>query len=357
MRILISVCLFAAVFSPISAALKKVIILPIVNIEKDPNFAYLEGSITDSLKERLREKFAFDELPEDKWAVVADQNFILRDDFHTRTAAMNLGILANQDIVINGGFRPVNKKLAGGKIKSSIHATAHLLDVKKKKTIATVELDLPADSELFTAVGQVADRIEEETRKVIPSKEDAARSGLKADSEPLFADVSAGLRAGGGMYVSGYSKYFSAQLPAVGAVMHARVPKLMQQFTAEMGLVFLSHKLKDGNDSALQSLGVSSTTANYMFSLSFGYQVNLNPKFYLEPQVGGGYVMQSTTVTGNGINSNLSNGFPMGRAALVTGYRINALIDAALSAEFLAQIEQGTMTFAPLLLGGIHYKF
>ena len=65
MRILISVCLFAAVFSPISAALKKVIILPIVNIEKDPNFAYLEGSITDSLKERLREKFAFDELPID----------------------------------------------------------------------------------------------------------------------------------------------------------------------------------------------------------------------------------------------------------------------------------------------------
>jgi hypothetical protein len=30
--------------------------LPIINIDKDANFAYLEGSITDSLKERLREK-------------------------------------------------------------------------------------------------------------------------------------------------------------------------------------------------------------------------------------------------------------------------------------------------------------
>jgi hypothetical protein len=179
MRRLFPLLFFFTAFSPAFAALKKVIILPIINIDKDANFAYLEGSITDSLKERLREKFAFDELPEEKWALVAEQNYILKDDFHTRTAAMNLGILANQDIVINGGFKPVNKKIAGGKIKSSIHATAHLLDVKKKKTIATIELDLPADSELFTAVGQVADRMEAETRKVIPSKEDAARSGLR----------------------------------------------------------------------------------------------------------------------------------------------------------------------------------
>lgn len=220
-----AIVLFPA-FSPAFAALKKVIILPIVNIDKDANFAYLEGSITDSLKERLREKFAFDELPEEKWALVAEQNYILKDDFHTRTAAMNLGILANQDIVINGGFKPVNKKIAGGKIKSSIHATAHLLDVKKKKTIATIELDLPADSELFTAVGQVADRMEAETRKVIPSKEDAARSGLTAESAPFFSDFSLGLKGGGGVYVSGYAKYFSAQLPALGPCCMQQCPGL-----------------------------------------------------------------------------------------------------------------------------------
>ncbi|HMY10457.1 MAG TPA: hypothetical protein PKC74_02460 [Turneriella sp.] len=342
--------------TPIAAALKKVIILPIINIDKDQNFAYLEASITDSLKERLREKFAFEELAEEKWALVAEQNFILRDDFHTKTAAMNLGILANQDIVISGGFKPVNKKLAGGKIKSSIHATAHLLDVKKKKAIATIELDLPADSELFTAVGQVADRMEQETRKVIPSKEEAARTGLKAESEPFFADWSLGLRGGGGVYVSGYAKYFTAQLPALGATLHAAMPKF-GKMTTEMGFIFMGHRLKEGNDSAIQSLGASGVTSNYMASLSFGYRIGLTTKLYLEPQVGGGYVMQTTTVTGSGINSTLTNGFPFARGGIVTGYRINQNIDASLSLESLAYIEQGVMTYVPLALAGFHYKF
>lgn len=116
-------------------ALQKVTILPIININKDANYAYLESSITDSLRERLRQKFAFSKLPEEKWALVAEQNFILRDDFHTRTAGMNLGILANQDIVINGGFQPVNTKTAKDKTQETIRATAYLLDIKKNQLL------------------------------------------------------------------------------------------------------------------------------------------------------------------------------------------------------------------------------
>lgn len=343
--------------SPLAADLKKVIILPIVNIEKDPNFSYLEASITDSLKERLRQKFAFDELPESRWSIVAEQNFILRDDFHTRTAAMNLGILANQDIVINGGFRPVNKKGADGKIKSSILATAHILDVKKKKTVSTIEITLPADSELFTAVGQVADKMEQETRKVIPSKEDAARQGFKAEAAPFFSDFSVGLRVGGGLYFRGYAQYFSTQLPALGATFRTRLARLTEKLHAQADLVFMNHKLKEGSDSAIQSLGASATTSNYMISLSFGYQFALTPKLYLEPQLGGGYVLQSTTVTGSGINSTLGNGFPFARAGLATGYHINAFLDTVLSTDVATYIESGTVTVVPLVLLGIHYKF
>lgn len=348
--------LFAVLLSPLSAALKKVMILPIINIEKDKNFAYLESSITDSLKERLREKLAFAELSEEKWALVAEQNFILRDDFHTKTAAMNLGILTNQEIVINGGFKPVNKKLAGGKVQSSIHTVAYLLDVKNKKIIATIELDLPADSELFTTVNQIADRMEQEARKVIPSKEEAARTGLKSEGEPLFADWSVGLRAGGGIYMAGYAKYFTAQLPMLGASLHTAMPKF-GKLTADLGLLFIGHRLKEGNDSVIQLLNVAGTTSNYLASLSFGYRIALLTKLYLEPQLGGGYVMQVTTVAGSGVNSTLNNGFPFARAGLVTGYRINQTIDAALSVESLAYIEQAVITYVPLALVGVHYKF
>ncbi|MBN8219480.1 MAG: hypothetical protein J0L53_01070 [Spirochaetes bacterium] len=356
MRLFAAVAVFVLSLGP-AMALQKVMILPIVNIDKDANFAYLEGSITDSLKERLREKLAFDELPEEKWNLIAEQNFILRDDFHTRTAAMNLGILTNQDIVISGGFKPVNAKLGGGRIKTSIHATAYLLDIKKKKIIATVSVDLPADSELFTSINQVADRMEAEARKVIPSKEDAARSGLQSAGEPFFSDWSIGLNAGAGLYVSGYAKYFTPQLPALGATMRARMPRFARNLVVAGGFNFLNHKLKEGGDSALQSLGASSLTTNYMFSMALGYQLGLGTKFYLEPQLGGGYVLQSTAVTGNGINSTLSNGFPLARAGATAYYRLNPIVDVSLGAESLMYIEQGTMTFVPLVLAGLHYKF
>lgn len=356
MRYFGPVTIFAFFLTPVMA-LQKVMILPIVNIDKDANFGYLEDSITDSLKGRLREKLAFDELPEDKWNLIAEQNFILREDFHTRTAAMNLGILTNQDIVISGGFKPVNKKLAGGKIKTSIHATAYLLDIKNKKIIATVSVDLPADSELFTSVNQVADRMEAEARKVIPSKDAAARSGLQAANEPFFSDWSIGLNAGAGLYMSGYAKYFTAQLPALGATVRARMPRFARNLVFVAGFNFLNHKLKEGGDSALQSLGASALTTNYMLSLGIGYRFDLGAKFYIEPQIGGGYVLQSTSVTGNGINSTLSNGFPFACAGAMAYYRVNPIIDVSLGAESLMYIEQGTTTFVPLVLAGLHYKF
>ena len=89
------------------------------------------------------------------------------------------------------------------------------------------------------------------------------------------------------------------------------------RLTAELGFTFMGHKFKEGNDAALQQLGVSSTTANYMASASLGYRIGLSARWFIEPMLGGGYVMQSTTVTGSGINSTLNNGFPFGRAGLV----------------------------------------
>jgi hypothetical protein len=358
MRKIAGVIIFVLGAQALSAGgLTKVIILPIINIEKDANFAYLESSITDSLKERLRAKLAFDELPEEKWALVAKQNYILADDFHTRTAAMNLGVLANQDIVIHGGFKPVNKKTAAGGVKTSILAIAHILDVKRKRTVSTIEIELPADSELFTSINQVADKLEQEARKVIPSKEDAARTGLQAEGGAFFSDWSIGLKAGAGIYVSGYAKYFSPQIPGIGANVKTHIAKFSDHLTTELGLFYMSHKLKEGSDSALQSLGASSTTSNYIITANFGYQMSVFSLFYVEPQIGGGYVLQTTTVTGSGINSSLSNGFPVARLGVTTGYRVNAVIDAILTTDCYGEFESGTITFVPTASLGVHYKF
>ncbi|MDH4262527.1 MAG: hypothetical protein OEV78_05710, partial [Spirochaetia bacterium] len=60
------------VFSSTQAALyaedmQKVIILPFKNINKNANYEYLEASITDSIRENLKTKFAFSETSERDW--------------------------------------------------------------------------------------------------------------------------------------------------------------------------------------------------------------------------------------------------------------------------------------------------
>lgn len=96
----IKLVLFALSLTSLQAeGLKKVLILDFINIEKNANFQYLETSITDSVTEMLRKRFAFTESDKDKTESVATENFLFRDDYYTKSTAMNLGLLTRQDIV------------------------------------------------------------------------------------------------------------------------------------------------------------------------------------------------------------------------------------------------------------------
>lgn len=88
-----------------SAGLKKVLVLDFVNIEQKPDFKYLEDSITDAVKNELARLFAFKETPRYVWEDVARANYLYRNDWNTKSVAMNLGLLSKQDVVIAGGYR------------------------------------------------------------------------------------------------------------------------------------------------------------------------------------------------------------------------------------------------------------
>ncbi|RME91251.1 MAG: hypothetical protein D6767_05500 [Candidatus Hydrogenedentota bacterium] len=89
-----------------SARIKRVLILDIKNIEENPNYNYLENSITDAIRNLLKKKFAFYEMPKEKWQSIAEENYVYPEDYYTRTSAMNVGLLTKQDIVIAGEFKP-----------------------------------------------------------------------------------------------------------------------------------------------------------------------------------------------------------------------------------------------------------
>lgn len=54
-----------------AAALKKVLILDVVNIDKNANYDYLVGSITDAFTAKLKENFAYSETPKEAWQKAA----------------------------------------------------------------------------------------------------------------------------------------------------------------------------------------------------------------------------------------------------------------------------------------------
>jgi len=152
--------------------LKRVLILDVVNFEHDPNFDYLQGSITDALTNKLKEKFVFKETPKEEWQESAKTgDLVFLDESYTRTFAMSLGINMRQDIAISGGFRKTTFQT-----KPVIRATIFLLDIRNRKIVATIEKNMPPTGDLFSSVDNLADDLTKAAEQVLPGKEAVAQN-------------------------------------------------------------------------------------------------------------------------------------------------------------------------------------
>jgi len=170
-----------ATILPVQAArLKRVLILDFKNVEEKANYQYLESSITDAVSASLKEKFAFEESPRQLWETLGKDNLIYQEDFHTQTAAIHLGLLARQDIVIAGRFT-IREKASG----VEIHTHVRIIDVNSQKLIAKFIEVGPADGRIFDSVGRIATRITIEAAAVLPSKGEWTEHALaETDTTP-----------------------------------------------------------------------------------------------------------------------------------------------------------------------------
>lgn len=170
-----------------SAGLKRVLILDFKNVEEKANYQYLENSITEAVAGALREKFAFTESPRQLWESVGKDNHIYEEDYHTHTAAMNLGLLSRQDVVIAGRYTIREKGST-----TEIHTYVQIIDVNSQKVIAKFIEVGPADGRIFDSVNRIATRISEEAKVILPSKSDWAQHGAdEADTTPRYNNFAA----------------------------------------------------------------------------------------------------------------------------------------------------------------------
>lgn len=271
-----------------ASQLKKVLVLDFKNILKKADFNYLEGSITDAVRGKLKEKFAFQEIERDKWLESANEIFVIEEDLYTYSAAMNVGIAAKQDVVIFGGYVVENKK--GG--AQELRARVRILDLGKKKQIADFEIKNPVDATIFDAVEKIADRIVKEAAAVLPSKDDAAAGRFKEET-PSFNQLSmrgqfAPIAFGANRVLTTTGEYAGTDFKNTAGFTldfhHFGI------FKEQLGL-FAGGMVRVASDQfsyGIDGSSVPSALQSFGGQAGIAWRQKLSSKFYLQPFIGGG---------------------------------------------------------------------
>ncbi|MBS0619489.1 MAG: hypothetical protein JSR44_14980, partial [Spirochaetes bacterium] len=179
---ILAIFLFS-VFPLHAEKLKKVLILDFKNLDKNPNYQYLEDSVTEAIRNNLKAKFDFKEMPKADWQHLAQKNYFLwAEENYSRGVALNLGLLARQDIAVGGYYQAVIADK--GKYRGAFVIKAHVfvLDVGKKKVVTEFDTEMPADASLFTEVENLAGRVVQEAKAVLPNK---GEGGIARDDDDL----------------------------------------------------------------------------------------------------------------------------------------------------------------------------
>ncbi|MFO1471057.1 MAG: hypothetical protein U1F27_08485 [Turneriella sp.] len=281
---------------PLSAnRLKKVLILDVVNIDKNTNYDYLVGSITDALTEKLKTNFAFKETPKADWQSAAQKNdLFFEDESYTKTFAMTLGIRMRQDIAISGGFKVVVIKG-----QQQMRATLFIIDVPNKKIIGTVEKNMPLTGDMFSKVDELANQLAKSAESVLPGKDfyeknkddfDVSTSSLRLVSEAYFMTLL------GPKQLDETSLYITqSRIPLSyggGLRFQSSVWRKLDWYV--QGVCFYANTALTSQQSGTS---VPQTMLGGNATGGLGYTLDLNKRFHMTPWLGGGYFVGQTTIS------------------------------------------------------------
>jgi hypothetical protein len=152
-------------------SLPRVLILDFKNKSGNASLGYLEATITDAVTAEMKKRFTFRETPAEQWKPVAEKNYFFEADHATDSAAMNLGLLTQQDVVISGNILP-------GKNANNAVVSVGVFDIGQKRKIEQLDIPLSLSANMFGDIEQIAVKVSDNAAKVLPNKDDWNRSGL-----------------------------------------------------------------------------------------------------------------------------------------------------------------------------------
>lgn len=354
--------------------MKRVIILDFKNLDKNPDYQYLESSITEAVKTDLKAKFVFREMPTEEWQKLATENlFAWPEENYTKGFGVNLGKAGRQDVVI-GGYFQATKSRKKGNTATVIRTNVFIVDVRKKSLASEFEIELPTDAKLFESISQLTGKVVEESKSVLPNEEEIKQIGGVV--EPRSVNE---IRIAGGVNLLSLPKPFDENF-AAGKVLHAKDishaiqidaayvrhdlfwPQVqlalgagMQTGTGELSVATESKKIR------ASLLGFSaSALAGYRFEWR---SLNVTPSagigFYL-----GRMKLDYTTLTLLPVDSTgaersgaaLNTSAPFAEAGVQVGYQLNTYLLFYISTHYRQYINLGAGTGQGYAGGGIGFR-
>lgn len=171
-KILLLLLATAGLHTSISAqSLPRVLILDFKNKSGNASLGYLEASITDAVATEMKKRFTFAETPAEQWKPVAKKNYFFEPDHATDSAAMNLGLLTNQDVVVAGNINT-------GKNANQVVVSINIFDIGQKIKMVELNLPLSLSATMFGDIEKIAVQVSDTAASVLPNKGDWNRSGL-----------------------------------------------------------------------------------------------------------------------------------------------------------------------------------
>lgn len=355
-KVLALIVFLAQFFALYPASLKKVIILDIVQTEPNQNYAYLEDSLTSAIADMLKQKFAFAQFPKTEWEKVMRDNYLFRQDMHTRSVGMTLGLLAKQDIVLQGHYH-VEESGKRKKKKYTLVTTIRLLDISKKKVLAEFTEKSPVDNTLFTSIARLAEKTAKAASAVLPNKntwnqKEAAETSPRV---PMFARPFVAVAAGAGFLQSGVADRVKTKPPYLGFRLGSFMPLFSESLRSELRFGMLNASPRSEKNPNLSSLTVDTT--NLLFHGRLGWELSFfSNSIHLTPFLGGGIIYQINGVSG-AVNDNISYAIPTPLAGFDIAYQISPMLKAVLTAEGILEVESSAQTILLLTSVGVQYQW
>ena len=159
-------------FTPLSAqSLPRVLILDFKNKSGNASLGYLEGTLTDAVATEMKKRFTFRETPPEQWKAIAAKNYFFESDYATDSAALNLGLLTNQDVVIAGNIN-------AGNSNAQVMVSIAIFDIGQKKKVEELNLPLLLSANMFADIEKIAVKASDTAARILPNKDEWDRSGL-----------------------------------------------------------------------------------------------------------------------------------------------------------------------------------